>query len=92
MDLDAVSQDKSAGESRLDFDISPALAQTWWYARYPDSLAGDPRFASVERGALLVEALIEGVADTLIRIRDDKKTAERNASFEAESHDPRRMR
>ncbi len=92
VDVKAISRDASAGASRLDFDISPARAQTWWYAEYPDSLAGDPRFPSKERGRLLVEAMVEGLADLIERIRRDEKVAERNASFEAEAADPRMMR
>jgi creatinine amidohydrolase len=92
VDLKAVSRDPKAGASRLDFDIAPAKAQTWWYAEYPDSLAGDPRFVSKERGRLLTEALIEGFADILKRIRDDDKVARRNALFESEASDPKRMR
>jgi len=92
VDLDAISQDPQAGVSRLDFDIKPARAQTWWYAEYPDSLAGDPRFPSHERGKLIVTAAVEGLTDLLIRIRDDKKVAERNAAFEAEARDPKKMR
>ena len=92
VDLKAVSPDPRAGASRLDFDISPARAQTWWYAEYPDSLAGDPRFVSRERGRLLTESLIDGLTDVLKRVRDDEKVARRNALFEAEASDPKRMR
>ncbi len=92
VDLDAISPDKSAGASRLDFDVSPAKAQTWWYAEFPDSLSGDPRFPNKERGRLLVEAIIENLADALRRIRDDEKVAERNRRFEEEARDPSKMR
>ena len=91
VDRGAVSEDKSAGASRLDYDISPALAQTWWYSEYPDSLAGDPRFPSKERGELILEMLVENLADTLRRIRRDEKVAGRNRSFEEEARDPGRM-
>lgn len=92
VDVDAISPDKEAGASKLDFDIAPAEAQTWWYSEFPDSLAGDPRFPSKERGRLLAEAIVEGLADTLIRIRDDEKVAGRNRMFEEEARDPSKMR
>lgn len=92
VDVDAIKDDADAGASRLDFDISPARAQTWWYAEYPDSLCGDPRVTSAERGKLLAEAVIENLADTLVRIRDDDKVAGRNRDFEEEAHDPSKMR
>ncbi len=92
VDTDAISKERDAGASRLDFDISPALAQTWWYAEYPDSLAGDPRFPNRERGRLLAEALSENLADTIERIRADRKVALRNRSFEEEARDPTKMR
>ncbi len=92
VDVDAISPDKDAGASKLDFDIAPAEAQTWWYSEFPDSLAGDPRFPSKERGRLLTEAIVEGLADTLIRIRDDEKVAGRNRMFEEEAGDPSKMR
>lgn len=92
VDVDAILPDADAGASRLDFDIAPAYAQTWWYAEYPDSLCGDPRVTNPERGKMMVEAIIDNLADTLIKIRDDDKVAERNRSFEEESHDPSKMR
>ena len=92
VDLDAISPEREAGASKLDFDVSPAQAQTWWYAEFPDSLAGDPRFPNAERGRLLAEALIENLADTIERIRADEKVAERNRSFEEEARDPSKMR
>ena len=92
VDLAAISADPSKGKSVLDFDISPARAQTWWYAEYPDSLAGDPRFPSRERGQVIMESIVDGLANTLAKIRDDKKVAERNASFEREARDPKKMR
>ena len=92
VDVKAISKNKNAGASKLDFDISPARAQTWWYSEYPDSLAGDPRFPSKERGKLLVESLTDGLADILVRIRDDRKVAARNKLFEAEARDPKKMR
>lgn len=92
VDVKAISPEKSAGQSVLDFDISPAKAQTWWYAMYPDSLSGDPRFPNRERGRLLVEAIIENLADVLCRIRDDEKVVERNRRFEEEARDPSKMR
>lgn len=92
VDLDAISPEREAGASKLDFDISPAQAQTWWYAKFPDSLSGDPRFPNAERGRLLAEVLIENLADTIERIRADGKVAERNRCFEQEAHDPTKMR
>jgi len=92
VDTKAISKDKNAGASILDFDVSPARAQTWWYAEFPDSLAGDPRFVSKERGRLITESLVDGAVDVLKRIRDDEKVAARNASFECESYDPKKMR
>jgi len=92
VDLAAISKDLSAGTSRLDYDIGPAKPQTWWYAEYPDSLAGDPRFPSKERGKLITESIIEGLVGVLGKIRDDRKVAERNASFESEARDFRKMR
>jgi len=92
VDVKAIPRRKSAGASVLDFDISPARAQTWWYSEYPDSYAGDARFPSRERGRIITEALVAGVARTIEKIRNDGKVARRNARFEAEARDPGKMR
>jgi len=92
VDLKAISKDASAGMSRMDYDIGPAKPQVWWYAEYPDSLSGDPRFPSRRRGKLITDSLIEGLAEILCKVREDDKVPERTARFEIESHDPRKMR
>jgi creatinine amidohydrolase len=92
VDLKAISMDATKGASRKDFDIGPARPQIWWYAEYPDSLSGDPRFPSQKRGKLIACAAVNGLAEILTKIRRDKKIPARSVLFEKESHDPRKMR
>jgi creatinine amidohydrolase len=92
VDLKAISKDPRAGASLKDFDIGPSRPQIWWYAEYPDSLAGDPRFPSPERGKVISDMIVTGVAETLAKIKADGKIADRSERFETESHDPRKMR
>lgn len=92
VDLKAISQDPGAGKSGKDFDIGNAQSHVWWYSEYPDSLAGDPRFPSPQRGEMISNMIIAGLAQTISKIKADDKVAQRSARFEAESHDPRKMR
>lgn len=92
VDLKAISKDPKAGASVKDLDVGSARAQIWWYAEYPDSLSGDPRFPSPERGKVISDMVVTGVAETLKKIRDDEKLPDLSARFEAESRDPRKMR
>jgi len=92
VDLKAISKDATKGMSKKDFDIGPARAQIWWYAEYPDSLCGDPRFPSEKRGKYITEAAVKGLAEILGKIKRDKRIPAISALFEKEAHDPRKMR
>lgn len=92
VDRKAISKDPKAGTSGKDFDLGNAQPHVWWYAEYPDSLSGDPRFPSAQRGETISNLIIAGLVETIRKIKADKKVAQRSARFEAEAHDPKKMR
>lgn len=92
VDKSAISQNEADGLTVLNFDVSPSEPHIFWYAEYPNSLAGDPRFLQPERGKLMAEAAIDTMAGMLGRIRDDKNVLDTAARFEAEARDPKKMR
>ena len=49
-----------------------AYAATWWYADYPNHVAGDGRPATAETGKKLLEIYVGALADVIQRVKADQ--------------------
>ena len=54
-----------------DTSLMGAYTGYWWYARYPEHIAGSPSLASREKGERALEAAVVDVAETIRKIKDD---------------------
>jgi len=79
VDMDRADQ---IGERRGRMDhVKVGLNGFWWYADYPEHLAGDPRAASAETGEKLLEIQAGAMTRFVRAVKDDKVTAELAAEF-----------
>lgn len=82
--------DPSAGRplGRLAHLDGRAYTAIWWYADYPDHLAGDPSLATADKGRRLYELAAENLAGIIRRIKRDRATAALQEEFFRRAEEP----
>lgn len=43
----------------------------WWYADYPENIAGNPKFASEEKGKVILDIYSRSLARAIKRVKED---------------------
>jgi creatinine amidohydrolase len=75
-------KDPTEGRSR---ELQAALGRVenpWgWYAQHPTHFAGDPTFASAEKGQFLMEAYVRHLVDVMRRVKADDVTPRLQREF-----------
>lgn len=86
---DKVRMDRVAPgvESQRRLEHLPhVMTSVWWYADYPEQIAGDARPATAEKGEFLMERFVDRLAGIIRSVRSDTRTAE----LEREYHEAAR--
>jgi creatinine amidohydrolase len=80
----AIPQTPALPQHRMQ-DIRGTYTGIWWYADYPDYMAGDPKYASAEKGQALVDLYVETFAKYIARVKADKVIPALNREFFAKA-------
>ena len=82
---DLVKMDALAGQTgralgRLDH-IKPGSTTLGWYANYPEHYHGDAGESSIEKGKVFAEAMVDGLARFISRVKNDTAAGELSEEF-----------
>lgn len=78
--MDALAGQTGKALGRLDH-IKPGSATLGWYANYPEHYHGDAGPASIEKGKVFAEAMINGLARFIGAVKDDTVAGELSEEF-----------
>ena len=73
IDADAIGSQIGERLGRMDH-VKAGLNGFWWYADYPEHIAGDPRPASAQTGGKLLEIQAAAMARFIRAVKDDTVT------------------
>lgn len=83
--------DPRAGQAKkrlANLEEARVYTPIWWYASYPDHIAGDPSPATAEKGRRILELGAANLARVLRRIKEDRVTEELQREFFARAERP----
>ncbi len=83
--------DPRAGRAKkrlADLEEAGVYTPIWWYASYPDHIAGNPLPATAEKGRRILDLAAANLAGMLRRIKEDLVTGELQREFFARAERP----
>jgi len=87
--MDRVPEKPALPLGRLD-QLKPSLTGIWWYADQPDHYRGDARPATAEKGKILMDLMVDTLAEFIAAVKKDETSGKLMREFFSRERDLRK--